>query len=355
MSGQSAYICMVARPINSDRADGFQVRHLCKRSTCANGTVDGFFIPVSPLGETCDGLVRTALQSLSHRNRLLLSMDREQTSWQPVFGKRCPRPEGDLRIARYTWYHHLGQWSTIQCSDISPVCNELWVCACDEFSAIPSIERRSRTSCAYHEGTSEEERRSTHRSHGIQIDATSEWAISSRNAHGPKIAHSTTHPPNRSETEGFPRRVPGKEGRSTSFRPAAKVNLRHKAHDLPKLQIGDPVWIRDQNRQGQVVSRTPEPRSYLVRTDLGTVRRNRRAPVPTSHDNDDSNRRWTPPARVSTTSDIATPTVETQVPTTPAKSVSLPTREIPPLPEPPAPDRVTRSGRTVKPPKRLDL
>ena len=132
-------------------------------------------------------------------------------------------------------------------------------------------------------------------------------------------------------------------------------NLRHKARDLPKLQIGDPVWIGDQNRQGQVVSRTPEPRSYLVRTDLGTVRRNRRALDATSHDSDDSNRRWTPPARVSTTSDIATPTVETQVPTTPARSVSLPTREIPPLPEPPAPDRVTRSGRTVKPPKRLDL
>ena len=61
-------------------ADGFHVCHLCKRSTCANGTVDGFFIPVSSLGETCDGLVRTTWQSLSHRNRLLLSMDREQTS-----------------------------------------------------------------------------------------------------------------------------------------------------------------------------------------------------------------------------------------------------------------------------------
>ena len=46
-------------------------------------------------------------------------------------------------------------------------------------------------------------------------------------------------------------------------------NLWQKARDLPKLQPGDPVWIRDQNRQVQVVSRTPEPRSYLVRTDLG--------------------------------------------------------------------------------------
>ena len=132
-------------------------------------------------------------------------------------------------------------------------------------------------------------------------------------------------------------------------------NLRHKTRDLPKLQPGDPVWIRDQNRQGQVVSRTPEPRSYLVRTDLERVRRNRRTLVPTSHDSDDAIRHWTPPGRVSTTSDIATPTVETQVPTTSARSVSRPTREIPPFPKPPAPDRVTRSGRTVKPQKRLHL
>ena len=118
--------------------------------------------------------------------------------------------------------------------DISPVCNEPWVCACDEFSAISSIERRSRTSCAYYEGASEEERRSTHRSHGIQIDAASEWAISSRNVHGPKIAYSTNHPPNRSETEGFPRRVPGKEGRSTSFKPAAKLQLTTQSTRLTK-------------------------------------------------------------------------------------------------------------------------
>ena len=48
-----------------------------------------------------------------------------------------------------------------------------------------------------------------------------------------------------------------KEGLSRSDQ-QQNFNLRHKARDLPKLQPGDPVWIRDQNRQGQVVSRTPE-------------------------------------------------------------------------------------------------
>ena len=45
-----------------------------------------------------------------------------------------------------------------------------------------------------------------------------------------------------------------------------------------------------------------------MRTDLGTVNRNRRALVPTSRESDD-NDRWTPPVRVSMTSDIATPTL----------------------------------------------
>ena len=85
-------------------------------------------------------------------------------------------------------------------------------------------------------------------------------------------------------------------------------NLRHNANDLPTLQPDDPVWIRDQNRQVQVVSSGNCDRTYLVRTDLGTVSRNRRALVPTSRESDD-NDRWTPPVRVSTTSDIATPTL----------------------------------------------
>ena len=232
---------------------------------------------------------------------------------------------------------------------------KLWVCACDEFSAILSIERRSRTSCAYHEGASEEERRSTHRSHGIQMDAASEWAspaemLMDRRLRTQLPILPIAQKPRCSHGESMKR----KEGLCRSDQ-QQNFNVRHKARDLPKLQPGDPVWFRDQNRQGQVVSRTPEPRSYLVRTDLGTVRRNRRALVPTSHGSDEFNRRWTPFVRVSTTSDIATPTVETQVPTTPARSVSSHTRETPPLAEPPAPDRVTRSGRTVKPPKRLDL
>ena len=50
-------------------------------------------------------------------------------------------------------------------------------------------------------------------------------------------------------------------------------NKRHDARDRPGLQSADPVWIRYQNRDGQVVGRTPEPQSYLVKTNTGTVSR----------------------------------------------------------------------------------
>ena len=61
------------------------------------------------------------------------------------------------------------------------VCNELYkrVCACNEFPSIPLIEWRGRTGCVYHEWATGEERQHTHRFHGIQIDAASDWAISS--------------------------------------------------------------------------------------------------------------------------------------------------------------------------------
>jgi transposase InsO family protein len=56
-------------------------------------------------------------------------------------------------------------------------------------------------------------------------------------------------------------------------------NKRHRAKDLPILNPGDQVWIRDQKRDGQIVDQTAEPRSYLVKTAQGTVRRNRSALV----------------------------------------------------------------------------
>ena len=46
------------------------------------------------------------------------------------------------------------------------------------------------------------------------------------------------------------------------------------------MQPGDTVWLRDQQLYGQVIQKTNEPRSYLIKTSHGTtVRRNRSAIV----------------------------------------------------------------------------
>ena len=58
---------------------------------------------------------------------------------------------------------------------------------------------------------------------------------------------------------------------------AVTFNRRHGAHtDLPTLNEGETVLIRDQNRHGQVIEKSTSPRSYVVQTDQGsTIRRNR--------------------------------------------------------------------------------
>ena len=57
---------------------------------------------------------------------------------------------------------------------------------------------------------------------------------------------------------------------------------RHQARALPSLTTGQQVWVRDQNREGQILGATKQPRSYLVKTEMSTLRRNRSALVPTS-------------------------------------------------------------------------
>ena len=57
-------------------------------------------------------------------------------------------------------------------------------------------------------------------------------------------------------------------------------NTRHRAVELPTLQQGDKVFIRDQARYGEVEKKLESPRSYQLVTETGSViRRNRRALV----------------------------------------------------------------------------
>lgn len=52
-------------------------------------------------------------------------------------------------------------------------------------------------------------------------------------------------------------------------------NNRHRARDLSGLHPGDQVWITDMKENGTVSARADAPRSYLVQTPRGLLRRNR--------------------------------------------------------------------------------
>ena len=92
-------------------------------------------------------------------------------------------------------------------------------------------------------------------------------------------------------------------------------NKTHRAKELPQLHQGENVWVTDLKTDATVTRKAEEPRSYIIKTEKSLLRRNRRQLV-------------------------ASPNEETaeqpQQPTTPTPVV-------------------TRSGREVKPPERLNL
>ena len=68
----------------------------------------------------------------------------------------------------------------------------------------------------------------------------------------------------------------------------ANFDLRHRARPLPPLEHGQNVWVRTDGRvdPGQVVNPTSAPRSYMVETSSGMVRRNQVHVTPRPVEND---------------------------------------------------------------------
>ena len=52
-------------------------------------------------------------------------------------------------------------------------------------------------------------------------------------------------------------------------------NRRHRTQTLPPLPAGQKVWVMPTKAQGTVVGPAPTPRSYVVDTPGGQLRRNR--------------------------------------------------------------------------------
>ena len=106
-------------------------------------------------------------------------------------------------------------------------------------------------------------------------------------------------------------------------------NQRHSAtKELPQLHDGDVVWLRDQHKSGHVLTRSSSPRSYIVETDQGTTLRRNRGALIALGETDNS------PIKCENQPPIPTP-----IPTSPREDGTM----------------LTRKGRVVKPPKRLDL
>ena len=148
---------------------------------------------------------------------------------------------------------------------------------------------------------------------------------------------------------------------SCSWGAACELNKCHQARALPSLTTGEQDWVRDQNRKGQILGATKQPRSYLVKTEMSTLSRNRSAIVSTSSQ----------PASPSNGPTMATQDQALPVSHMPPKVSNLVPENLPAEPSTPATCRsttavstqgghpntensatehVTRSGGVVKPP-----
>ena len=138
---------------------------------------------------------------------------------------------------------------------------------------------------------------------------------------------------------------------------------QHQAHALLPLATGEQVWVRDQNRESDPGIK--QPRSYLVKTDMSKLRRNRSALVPTSSKpaSPSDGPTMAPSAQAlpvnHTPPKVSTPSqriyrlnlqhlLDQQQLCQPRKTIRTPGTRSPT-------ERVTRSERVVKPPQRLDL
>lgn len=140
-------------------------------------------------------------------------------------------------------------------------------------------------------------------------------------------------------------------------RQAADFNRRHAVHTLRPLQPGESVWVRDMDCPATVMAPAQRPRSYVVETSKGVLQRNRQHLIPVSNSQatpDTSLAEDAPAATVTTSTNPSvvpptphTPTAQaTRVATPDPKTVCSPLRGSP---------RVSRYGRRIHRPKRLDL
>ena len=123
-------------------------------------------------------------------------------------------------------------------------------------------------------------------------------------------------------------------------RPKRNFDTRHGARDLPELRPGDQVWLPDYKTQGTVLEKSSTPRSYMVQTPSGELRRRNRRHL-----------NFIPEGQPSSPD----PPNTKSLPTTPITGINHTQTDEPTVPktntEPTS--RTTRSGREIKIPERF--
>lgn len=130
-------------------------------------------------------------------------------------------------------------------------------------------------------------------------------------------------------------------------------NKRHGARNLSDLNPGDTVWVTDRRSTGRITHKTDHPRSYIVQTGKKNFRRNRKHLIPSrdfqpeTDELDDLDPKKNTPG---VPNPVGSHSPSSQVVSTDkGKYASHLSSGTPPAPY------VTRSGRVVRAPERLDL
>ena len=123
-----------------------------------------------------------------------------------------------------------------------------------------------------------------------------------------------------------------KTERAYKLQQAENYNKCHGTSVLPELNPGDKVWVPDKNSPAVVIQKSPQPRSYVVKTEQSLLRRSRRRLIPNPTEIEETAKPL-PVANIQPTKEPGS----TQGVNTPCSVVK------------------TRSGRTVIPPTQLDF
>jgi hypothetical protein len=130
-------------------------------------------------------------------------------------------------------------------------------------------------------------------------------------------------------------------------------DARHKVKTSGELKVGNRVWFKDLKREGTILRKCTEPRSYIVKTALDTLRRNRlhltKLPEPEEWSENEDDIDLTFKREMQQQPNVNIPQIIPQPQCDPQPQQEL-------QPQDPGPPIIrTRSGRQVKPPRRMDL